>query len=228
MNLKILILPAFSALLLATTGAVADGPALPPPPIKQLPAPVTSIKAPGDLGGKRPEMFNKALARAGLPPLTLPPGPAHIRLTPGAPTAAGGARIVSVGRSTYLGASADAPDGAFIIEPAYTGPPQPLPDLPYLPPIPTGRIELEFATELGKTYMLDCRTARTGNVGPAPGPVHNVWFGRPTTVIQMSTSSDDGHQLYGFRADTIGMANVHITFKQNPAYFFGCDITKTN
>ena len=225
MNKKILFLPALTALLLTVaTGAVADGPVS--PPVKPLPA-ITGFKAPADLGLKRQEAFNKSLARAGLPALTIPPPPAHVRLTPAAPTGAGGARIASVGRSTYVGPSNDTPDGAFMMEPAYTGPTLPLPGILFQPPNPTGRVELVFTTEASKSYMVDCSMSGiTTQLGVAP--LRNVWFGRPTIVQTFSMDSQDGHYLYAFRADAMGPTTVDITFKQDWGYFYGCDITKVN
>jgi hypothetical protein len=217
----------------AARHAAADNRAIAPintAPVGVKPAPVTP-KIPVDLGQKKSALFNKALGGSGLPPLQLAPPPAFIRLTPAAPSGAGGAKISKVGRSVYFAADPQAPDGAFLVDAA----PPNLPalgsvfsgftNLPHFPDS-SGQVEMSFTTEGTKQYIADCRfTPMDGFDLPRV-----LTFQRSSSTTPHSLTQDDGHYLYAFRAEQGGTMQLTVTVPNaaGPHYFFGCEISKLN
>ena len=219
------------AALFAVPQASAEPPKVPPPANvhPQPVAPPIAAKPPIDLGAKKHDAFNRALVRSGLPLIQIVTPPPHIRLLPSAPTAAGGARISSVGRSTYFGSTADMPDGAFLIDPEERLPSVSLAGISPPPP-PSGRVDLAFSVEPGKLYMVDCRLA------PGPSPIARlalpwrpVTFAREGAAATQSITPEDGHYMYPFRTPeglTPYAQLVSLTVAPDPAFFFGCEVTK--
>lgn len=186
-----------------------------------------------ELGSKRLDTFNLALRRSNLPPLKLPAPPAFVKLTPAAPVS-GTAKIVRVGASIYRGPDPTYPDGVFAIDP-HGYPQSSGPNLlggldefqrafRTLDDVPTGLLELQFLAEGGALYIVDCRASTASAV-----PYNTVVFSRSGSTATQSVTSDAGHFIYAFRAQAGTRINQSVSLKFNgPAYFYGCEITKTS
>lgn len=211
---------------LIATLAAAQKPV--PKPVGPVPAPAAkalpTLKLPPELGLKRAGAYNLALRRSGLPPLTIPPPPAFVRLTPAAPVS-GGAKITEVGAAVYVGPRPEAPDGAFAVEAAPPPPrgPQIFPSSnPFSLLTVKGTVSLAFPAEGNTLYVVDCK-ASSPFVGSPP-----VSFFRPESDANQQVAPEDGHYLYAFRtrAGTRLDQTVHLRFEAASMFFYGCEITK--
>jgi len=225
--------PALAGVGLAFLGAVAYAQPKPSAPVQPVVsaitpvAPSTLLKAPVDLGPQRPSAINQALSRAGLAPLTLPPPPAQIKLTPVQLVTTGG-RITRIGQNQFVGPSAEQPDGMFaIVGGPVDAPPVrgPMFQLPREPTIArTGALEMELNVEPNRIYIVDCRGRQIMLNGYAPNP--SITFSRASSAVPQRVAPEAEHFLYTFRSGSSPIERVELRFEYT-LNFFGCEITKT-
>lgn len=185
------------------------------PDPKDEPAVSPSAPAPAELTkAKQLSLINKRLTKIGRSKITrLPDG--RIRLTPHSHTHQSGARIRSMW-GLYFENAGDGHDGTYTLSWAQ-------------PKGASQEIALEYPTEDGKVYVLDCRVRSSGrDASGKPVTFSPDLWASPTGSAGAMWPGSDGHVLVPFIAES-AKTTIRITLQRaysdyETVTWYGCDL----